>query len=924
MAEPSAAYSLRGVMSEQDALLATKLRVPGLRLGFVPRPRLVGGLDADLEQGLVLVCAPAGFGKTGLLAEWARSGRRPVAWLSLDAADNDPARFWRHVVAALDRARPGIGEQVGPLLGPPAPTSFEGLVTALINELDASSGEDEVVLVLDDYHLIDAQAVHAALTFLLEHLPTGLRLVLASRSDPPLPLARLRARGQLAELRADELRFAPDEAAALLRGATGGGLPDAAVTMLTARTEGWAAGLQLAGLSLRSQANPAQFTAAFSGSHRYILDYLAGEVLEQLSEQVRGFLLETSVLERLSGELCDAVTGRADGQEMLEGIELAGLFLVPLDEVRGWWRYHHLFAELLRAQLQHEQPGHASALHRNAAAWCEAHELADEAVHHALRADDTVWAARMIERYFDAIFRQGEQATVHRWLSELPAELIRSRPRLCLAQAWMALVGSNMDAAGPRLDAAQRTPADAGEEPFEPSVGRSASWLANVPAAIALARAWLAYLHGDAEGTAALAARALAELGEDEWMLESITWWQLGLAEWLRGRLVAAEQAFTSSIAQWQGADERSLAVRGYYHLGQVQRAQGRLDAALGAYQQALEITAPRSVPTLSTAGMGYVGMAEVAYQRGELDAALRDVTEGITHCRQLTYTQPLAAGLATLALIRQAKGDPAGAMEAIGEAEQLTSGTAMTDLFNPVPAQWARLHLAHGDIVAAAYWTKERDLRAEDEPDYSREPEYLVLARLLLAQDLPGPALALLDKLLAAAAPQGRVGSIIEIQALRALALAARGAENNAVDALADALTLACPQGYVRVFADEGAPMGVLLRRLIAAQRAEPAAPGLPLGYLARVLQALSQHGVQGSGSSSAAMVPGLVEQLTARERDVLGLLVAGRSNRRIADELVVSVDTVKKHLTHIFGKLGAVNRTEAVARARQLGLIR
>lgn len=912
-------------MSEQDALLATKLRVPGLRLGFVPRPRLVGWLDADLKQGLVLVCAPAGFGKTGLLTEWARSGRRPVAWLSLDAADNDPARFWRHVVAALDQARPGIGEQVGPLLGPPAPTSFDGLMTALINELDARSDEDEVLLVLDDYHLIDAQAVHAALTFLLEHLPACLRLVLASRSDPPLPLARLRARGQLAELRAEELRFAPDEAAALLRGATGGGLPDAAVTMLTARTEGWAAGLQLAGLSLRSQANPAQFAAAFSGSHRYILDYLAGEVLEQLSEQVRRFLLETSVLERLSGELCDAVTGRADGQEMLEGIELAGLFLVPLDEVRGWWRYHHLFAELLRAQLQHEQPGHASALHRNAAAWCEAHGLADEAVHHALRADDTAWAARMIERYFDGIFRQGEQATVHRWLSELPAELIQSRPRLCLAQAWMALVGSsNVDAVGPRLDAAKQTPADAGEEPFQPSVGRAASWLANVPAAIALARAWLAYMHGDAEVTAAFAARALAELGEDEWMLESVTWWQLGLAEWLRGRLEEAELAFTSSIAQWQAADERSLAVRGYYHLGQVQCAQGRLDAALGAYQQALEITAPRGVPTPSTAGMGYVGMAEVAYQRGELDAALRDVTEGIAHCRQLTYTQPLAAGLATLAWIRQAKGDPAGAMEAIGEAEQLTLGTAMADLFNPVPAQWARLHLAQGDIVAAAHWTKERDLSAEDEPDYSREPEYLVLARLLLAQDLPGPALALLEKMLAAAATQGRVGSIIEIQALQALALAARGAENDAVDALANALTLAGPQGYVRVFADEGASMGVLLRRLIAAQQAEHAARGVPLGYVARVLQALSQHVVQGSGSSAAAMVPGLVEQLTARERDVLGLLVAGRSNRRIADELVVSVDTVKKHLTHIFGKLGAVNRTEAVARARQLGLIR
>ncbi len=310
-------------MSEQDALLATKLHVPRPQPGFVPRPRLAEALGEGLARGLVVVCAPAGFGKTALLADWAGSGRRPVAWLSLDTADNDPARFWRHVVAALDGACPGIGERAGPLLGPP-PSSFDGLVTALINELDARPGDDQVLLVLDDYHLIDAQPVHAALTFLLEHLPAGLRLVLTSRSDPPLPLARLRARGQLAELRAGELRFTPDEAAALLREAAGPGLPGAAVAALAARTEGWAAGLQLAALSLRGQADPARFVAAFSGSHRYILDYLTGEVLEQQPEPVRGFLLETSVLERLSGGLCDAVTGRTDGQVMLEQVERAG------------------------------------------------------------------------------------------------------------------------------------------------------------------------------------------------------------------------------------------------------------------------------------------------------------------------------------------------------------------------------------------------------------------------------------------------------------------------------------------------------------------------------------------------------------------------------------------------------------------------
>jgi ATP/maltotriose-dependent transcriptional regulator MalT len=908
---------------EQDALLATKLHVPRPQPGFVPRPRLVEALGEGLARGLVVVCAPAGFGKTALLADWARSGQRPVGWLSLDTADNDPARFWRHVVAALDRACPGIGERARPLLGPPPPSSFDGLLTALINELAAQPGDDQVLLVLDDYHLIDAQQVHAALTFLLEHLPTGLRLVVTSRSDPPLPLPRLRAAGQLAELRAEDLRFTPDEAAALLREATGSGLPGDAVAALAARTEGWAAGLQLAGLSLRGQADPAGFVAAFSGSHRYVLDYLAGEVLEGQPEPVRRFLLETSALERLSGGLCDAVTGRTDSQVMLEQVERAGLFLVPLDEVRGWWRYHHLFADLLRARLQQQQPGRVTELHRNAAAWCEEHGLADDAVRHALGAGDPVWAARLIEQHFDGIFLQGESATIQRWLSGLPAELVRSRPRLCLAQTWMALVTGDVDAAGPPLDAAERAPAEAADEPFEPSVGRAGSWLANIPAAIALAHAWLAYLHGDAEGTAAFASRALAELGEGEWMLDSLTRWQLALAEWLRGGLEEAERAFASSITQWRAAGERFLAVRGYYHLGQVQRAQGRLDAALGTYKQALEITEPPGEPALPVAGIGYVGMAEVAYQRGELDAALRHVTEGIARCRQLNYTQPLAEGLATLAWIRQANGDPAGARDAIGEAERVAPGPAAANLFNPVPAQRARLLLAQGDVAAAARWTQQRGLAADDEPAYPREREHLVLARVLLAQDRPGVALALLDRLHAPAAAQGRAGSVIEIQALRALA--ASGDETGAVGALAGALTLACPQGYVRVFADEGAPMGALLGRLIAAQRAEHAAArGVPLGCLARLLRAFdTTHATPHPGPRAAAAVPGLVEQLTARELEILRLVATGTPNQAIAEQLVVTLDTVKKHITHLLAKLGAVNRTEAVARARQLGLI-
>ena len=928
MAEPSAAAPAGVADSGPDALLATKLHIPRPQPGFVPRPRLVEALGEGLARRLILVCAPAGFGKTTLLADWAPSGNRPVAWLSLDSADNDPVRLWRYVVAALDRARPGIGERVGPLLGPPAPPSFEGLVTALVNELATQRGDGEVLLVLDDYHLIDAQQVHGSLGFLLEHLPPGLHLVLASRADPPLPLARLRAGGQLAELRAADLRFTAEEAAALLRESAGADLPATAVAALAARTEGWVAGLQLAALSLRGQADLMGFVAAFSGSHRYVLDYLTEEVLDRQQEELRTFLLETSLLERLSGGLCDAVTGRTDSQAMLERVEKAGLFLVPLDEVRGWWRYHHLFADLLRARMQQQWPGRVAGLHRAAAAWCEDRGLADDAVRHALAAGDAAWSVRLVERHADAFLLRSEGATLQRWLAALPAGLVGSRPRLLLAQARLALLSHRVEAAEVALDAAERALASSpgvADEPFEPSVGRAASHLANVPAAITLGRTLLAVLHGDAERAITFGRRTLAEVGEGEWLLTSHANGYLGVAEWLRGQLAEAERALSSSVAQGRAAGRATMTAWGYQDLGRVQRAQGRLDAAAGTYRQALEDAAATSWTALPAAGIAYVGLAEVAYQRNELDAALRHVSEGIAACRQMNFTQPMATGLATLAWIRQAQGDAPGAREAMEEAGQAAPGPGVTGLLNPVPAQRARLQLAQGEVAAAARWAQQRGLGPDDEPGYPREPEYLVLARVLLARDHPGPALVLLERLHAAAVSQDRAGSVIEIQALQALALAAAGQETAAVDALTGALTLACLQGYVRVFADEGPPMAALLGRLVVAQRAEQAAArGVPLGCLAPVLAAFGERpAAPGAGHGAAAVVPGLVEQLTARELEVLELLAVGAPNPRIAEQLVVSLDTVKKHVSHLLGKLGAANRTAAVTRARQLGLI-
>jgi LuxR family transcriptional regulator, maltose regulon positive regulatory protein len=925
MGESGSTSAVGAVVSDRDVLLATKLYVPRQQPGFVRRARLVAALDEGLSRQVVLVCAPAGSGKTTLLANWARSGGRAVAWLSVDAGDNDPLRFWRHVVAAVDRVRPGVGERAGRLLEQPGPSSFDAVITALINAAAEWPG-DEALLVLDDYHWVDAEQVHGPVGFLVDHLPPGLRLVLASRSEPPLPLARLRAGGQLAELRAAELRFTAGEARSLLADTVGADLDAAVVAALTARAEGWAAGLQLAGLSMRGQADPAGLVASFSGSNRHVLDYLTAEVLDRQDEQMRAFLLETSVLDRLSGPLCDAVTGRAGGQATLERAERASLFLVPLDEVREWWRYHHLFADLLRARLQAERPGQLAALHWAAGTWCEGHGFADDAVHHALAAGDATWAARLIEEHFDEYRARGEIATTQRWLEALPAGLVRSRPRLCVIQACNTILAGDEAAAEIALDAAESALTDTADDPFRPSVGIAASMLANVRAAIAVERSFLAGQHGDVEGAAGYAAQARASLGGRETMLQALTALHLAAADWLGGRLAAAERALLPLTAAGQGPGQLAYTLlRAFFLLGQVQRGQGKLDAADHTYRRALEFGGLPALPgslALSCAGIGHEGLAELAYERNELDTALRHVSDGIAEVRQCSYTAALAAGLATLAWIRQAAGDQVGALDAMGEAERVARGSP-ADMV--VSAQRASLLLAQGDVAGAARWAEERGLQPGDEPAFRKEREQLTLARILLAQDQPGAALTLLDRLYAVAEEQHRTGSVIEIRAVQALALAASGQPDHAVDALAGALSLACPQGYLRVFADEGAPMAALLRRLAAAQRAGRSAPGdVPPGYLARILRALGQtRAVPEPSARAAGAVPGLAEPLTSRELQVLTLLAVGATNRTIATELVVSLDTVKKHVSHVLDKIGAANRTEAVARARQLGLI-
>jgi len=547
----------------------------------------------------------------------------------------------------------------------------------------------------------------------------------------------------------------------------------------------------------------------------------------------------------------------------------------------------------------------------------------------ALVTKDARWAARLVERHVDGLFLHSEAASLQRWLAALPGELVGCRPRLLLAQAILAGLSGRVEAVEGLLDAAEQALAAATDEPYEPSVGRAASLVANLPAAIALERGYLAQLRGDTDRAVALTSQTLADLDEGEWMLGSIARVRLAMAEWLRGRLAAAEQAFASSVAQWRAAGELTLAARGYHHLALLQRAQGRLDAALETYRQTLEMTAVPGRPALPAAGIAYVGMAEIAYQRGDLAAALEHVTRGIELCRRFVYTPPLATGLVTLAWIRQAMGDHAGALEAMGEAGQVAPSPDVTALLNPVPAQRARLLLAQGDRTAAARWTNQRGLRADDEPSYPREPEYLVLARVLLAEQAPEQALGLLRRLHDLAAGQARVASVIEIRALQALALAASGDEPGALAALGEALALAAPEGWVHVFVDEGAPMSSLLGRLTAPDQRQrvAAAQNVPPDYLARLLAGFrpaAARPAHPSGRAVAGWPPGLVEPLSERELEVLALLAVGRSNQQIAEELVVALDTAKKHVSHILDKLGVANRTQAVARARELQLLR
>jgi LuxR family maltose regulon positive regulatory protein len=909
-------------------ILATKLYVPPPQPKAVLRPRLIERLDEGLHRKLILVCAPAGFGKTTLISEWVATLPRPAAWLSLDEGDNDPTRFLAYLLAALRTIAPNIGEGVLGALRSPQPPPTESILTALLNEIAAV--DEDLVLVLDDYHLIDAGAVDDVLTFLLEHLPPRVHLVIATREDPPLPIARLRARGQMGELRAVDLRFTPDEAAGFLGGVMGLELSGEEIAALEERTEGWIAGLQLAALSMRGREDVGGFIRAFAGDNRYVVDYLAEEVLGRQPERIRSFLLETSVLGRLSGPLCDAVTGQEDGGEMLEALERGNFFVVPLDDKRRWYRYHHLFADVLFAHLMAEQPDLIPALHRRASEWYEHNGSAADAIRHALAAEDFGRAADLVELAVPEMRRSRQEATLLGWFGSLPDELLRCRPVLSVHYAGTLLQSGQLEGVEDRLRDAERwldTRADAGgraEASSAEMVVVDEEEFRRLSGSVATYRAGIALVLGDVPGTVKYAQQALELALEDDRLLRASAAALLGLAYWTSGDLEAGYRSYAEGMQRLQRIGHLSDALGCAIALADIRIAQGRLREAMGTYERGLRIAAEQGEPVLRGAADMHVGMSRLYHERNELDTATQHLLRSEELGEFAGLPQNRYRWRVAMARIREAQGDLDGALDLLDEAERLYVGDFFPNV-RPVAARKARVMIAQGRLGEVLSWARERGLSAHDDLGYLREFEHATLARVLIAQfesqrveQSIHEATGLLERLLRAAEAGERAGSAIEILILRALAHHVQGDILAALAPLERALMLAEPEGYVRVFVDEGRPMAQLL--------AEGAARGIVPHYTARLLAASDAEGRVGPDDYPRPTAPAsqhLVEPLSDREVEVLHLIAQGLSNREIGEKLFLALITVKGHNRNIFRKLQVRRRTEAVARARELGLL-
>ncbi len=952
--------------SMSTPILTTKLYIPLPRSKIVLRPRLSEHINEGLRSGckLTLISASAGFGKTTLVSNWlnqlAEEQRNKkaeekkfspapphpnpftqFAWFSLDEGDNDLTRFLVYLVAALQTIAPNIGEGMLAMLQSPQPSPTESILTTLLNEIAAVP--NNFILVLDDYHVIETQAIDQALTFLLEHQPPQMHLVIATREDPPLPLARLRVRGQMTELRAVDLRFTPAEATGFLNQGMGLSLSTEDITALEARTEGWIAGLQMAALALQGpfagqgSTDTATFIHDFTGSHRFVLDYLVEEVLQRQPEYVRNFLLQTAILDRLNGSLCDAVrfgdteiAQHEDGRGLLQALERGNLFIVPLDNQRQWYRYHHLFADVLHARLMENQPKQVPTLHQRASEWYEQNNLPAEAIHHALAAKDFERTAALVELIWPIMDGSFQTDAWLNWVKALPDEMVRARPVLSLGYAWSFLNAGELEAGEARLRDAEQWLDTSGKmsEQSTEMVVVDQEQFRSLPASIATARAYIAQALGDGPNTVKYAQQVLDLLPEDDYLRRGPSAALLGITHWVNGELEAAYQALNDAMTGFQKAGNIVFAISGTYGMADIKIAQGRLHEAVRIYEQSLQLATTQAGSILQGTADLYLGLAQLHYERGNLAVARQNLLKSEALGEQAALPDWPYRLCLIQARMKKSHGEFDDALDLLNKAERLYYRTPIPNI-RPVTALQVQVWLAQGRLAEALSWVQEQNLSVDDDLSYLHEFEHMTLARVLITQYKDAPlsasiheAIKLLEGLLKAAEVGGRAGSMIEIFILQALAHQTQDDIATALVPLAQALTLAEPEGYCYIFVDEGQPMAELLTKLKVKR-------GRIKAYIAKLLAAFEpQQSIQSTDSAPDNLAPQdtpppLIEPLTPREREVLQLIAVGRSNPEIAAELVIAVTTVKTHVKNIYGKLQVGTRFQAAARAKELNLL-
>ena len=894
-------------------ILATKLYIPPPRPGLVSRLRLVARLNEGLAAGrkLTLISASAGSGKTTLLSEWIALTPRPVGdgpgvracWLSIDETDSDPGRFLAYFIAALQTAAPNLGAGALAALQTPQLPPLVPILTSLLNEIAACP--EHLVLVLDDYHAIDSPEIDAVLTFLLDHLPLQLHIVISSREDPNLPLARLRVRGQLSELRAADLRFTPIEAAEFLNQVMGLNLSEADVTTLEARTEGWIAGLQLAALAMQAEKDTAGFIQAFTGSHRFVLDYLLEEVLQRQPPDIQDFLLRTSILNRLCGPLCDAVLDAlpGSGQETLESLEQANLFIIPLDNERRWYRYHHLFADLLRQRLGNLP--YFTELHLRASQWYENYGDLVEAFHHAHVAGDSERSGGLAEAAWPVMADSFQSAAWVGWVKKLPEMVVLARPELChqLGRAFSDL--GEPETSEFHLQNAERAlarvPSQAG---FAPLSGN-----------IALTRAYNAQVQGILTDTVKYAELALQLIPEDDVYHRAQAVITLEFTHWASGDLESSLHAIRAWMADMHKIGNPVFAIASAFAEADLLVILGRLHEAIRAYQQALQLAAEHGAEAQQITAHHHLGLALIYHELGDSESTAAHLQTAADLGQRTTLVDWLHRWKLAQARFKESAGEWDAALELLDEAERVYVKNPVP-ITRPVEALKARLYLKQGRLDKAREWARQRGISTTHETSYLAEYELLTLVRIRLADGSFTGINDLLERLRTLAEAQNRMGSVLEILLTEALAHQAQGHIPQALATLERALTLAKPEGYLRTFLDEGKAM----RLLVSDFRRKMDGHSNPLlAYADKLLAAF------GSPPDSPITTPQsqLPDSLTPRELEILGLVAQGLSNTEISQRLYLALSTIKGHNLRIFDKLQAQSRTEAVARARELGLL-